>query len=206
MNCGASDMPRIKICGISRECDVDFINEAKPDYVGFIFADGSRRKICSSTASGYRARLDPFIQTVGVFMGAPISTVTSLLLDGVIDMAQLHGNESEEYIRTLKALTGAPVIKALRFENFEQIKGYESSSADYLLLDHGSGGTGIAFDWSEIGELKKSFFLAGGVTLSNIDEAMKIDSYCIDISSGAETDGRKDREKIIALVNKVRGA
>ncbi|NTU88988.1 MAG: phosphoribosylanthranilate isomerase [Actinobacteria bacterium] len=199
-------MPKIKICGICREQDIDFINEAKPDYAGFIFAEESRRKISGAQAREYRTMLDTSVRTVGVFVNASQTMITSLLRDGVIDAVQLHGNEDEDYIRALKAVTDAPVIKAVRFEDFEQIKGLECSAADYLLLDNGSGGTGMAFDWSQICKLKKPFFLAGGVNLSNIDEAMRIDSYCIDVSSGVETDGCKDRKKIITLVNRVRGA
>ncbi len=196
-------MPKIKICGLSRHCDIEYVNEAKPDYVGFIFAE-SKRQISSSMAVLLKAKLDSSIRSVGVFVNAPVSDIISLLRDGVIDIVQLHGQEDEAYVYRLKELTDVLIIKAIQFDT-EQVKLWESSKADFLLLDHGKGGTGMSFDWSHIGALQRPYFLAGGVSLSNIEEAIQVNPYCIDVSSGVETDRYKDREKILALVNRVRG-
>ena len=183
---------KIKICGLFREDDICAANEAMPDYIGFVFAP-SRRQVTFKQAENLRKRLDDGIVPVGVFVNSPIEDILALYQAGVISIAQLHGGEDEGYIARLPM----PVIKA--------VKPYESrqTRADVLLLDSGAG-SGRAFDWARIGRIEKPWFLAGGVSLENIDEAMKYKPYAIDVSSGAETDGLKDRKKIIALTEKVR--
>ena len=189
---------KIKICGLFNSADIDYVNEALPDYIGFVFAE-SRRKITPETAREFKKRLDPRIKTVGVFVNADITDITRLYADGVIDIAQLHGSEGSEYIENLKKACGIKVIKAVNAGNdYPQ-------NADFLLFDNGKGGTGEAFDWKLLPKTQKPFFLAGGINLNNIEQAVKQGAYCIDLSSGVETDGKKDREKILKIVKTVRG-
>ncbi|MCL2633023.1 MAG: phosphoribosylanthranilate isomerase [Oscillospiraceae bacterium] len=187
---------KIKICGVFNPCDIDYVNEALPDYVGFVFAE-SRRQINNQTAREFKKKLDPRIKSVGVFVNADISDIKYLYGAGVIDVAQLHGEENFEYIKKLK---GIPVIKTI-------LPGGDCNSvinADYFLFDSGAG-SGKTFDWSGIPKVPKPFFLAGGINLDNIHEAVKVNSYCIDLSGGAETDGVKNREKITEIVKICRG-
>lgn len=197
-------MTRIKICGLFRPVDIEYVNEIQPDYIGFVFA-GSRRQVTMEQAERLRKNLSDAILPVGVFVNAPIEDVISLLQNGVITIAQLHGNEDEAYIEKLKSRTQQLVIKALRADGAEGIRKAQNSAADFLLLDHGTGGTGKVFDWELARACKKSFFLAGGIHAGNVEEAIKRSKpFAIDLSSGAETDGKKDRRKILEIVRRVR--
>jgi phosphoribosylanthranilate isomerase len=191
-------MTRVKICGLSREDDIEYANILLPDYIGFVFADNSPRRVSPERAARLRAELDRRVAAVGVFVDAPVGFVYDLLADGVIDIAQLHGAEDARYISEIKAMSGAAVIKAIpaRADRRE----YEGA-ADFLLFDTFragvSGGSGERFDWSEIGAAGTPFFLAGGLTPENARDAIAAASpYCLDVSSGVETDGRKDFEKM----------
>jgi phosphoribosylanthranilate isomerase len=200
---------KIKICGLFRDEDIDYVNEAGPDFIGFVFAK-SKRQVSAETAAKLRDSLREGIVPVGVFVNAPVEEVAALYRDGVIAIAQLHGEESPEYIGELKGRCGAPVIKAVRVESREDIVRAASCGADYLLLDHGSGGTGRRFDWSLLGDekylgaLSIPCFLAGGIDVHNIEEALSYRPFAVDVSSGAETGSVKDREKILRLVEQVR--
>jgi phosphoribosylanthranilate isomerase len=203
-------MGTIKICGLFREEDVGFANEAGPDYAGFVFAP-SRRQVSPARATQLRARLRGGIAPVGVFVNAPADLVAGLCRDGVISLAQLHGNEDAAYVRALReACPSLPVIKAVRAENREAVLKAAETGADYLLLDPGGGGTGESFDWAllEGGEFFKALpvpcFLAGGITVYTIEAALALKPFGIDLSSGAETGGFKDRDKMIRLVEIVR--
>ena len=186
---------KIKICGLKNPPDVDYVNEAMPDYIGFVFAE-SKRRISPETAAEYKKRLNPNITAVGVFVNAEISLISQLHNAGTISIAQLHGSENEAYISELKKICDIPVIKMLSAGDSYP------ANADYLLFDSGKG-SGMSFDWNLIPKCGKDYFLAGGISLDNIEEAMKLKPYCLDLSSGAETDGVKDREKIIRLVKAV---
>lgn len=131
-----------------------------------------------------------------------ISFVEKLVKNDVIDLVQLHGQETNEYIKILKQKIDVPIIKAIQIKNDDSFN--VDYDVDYYLFDHGSGGTGESFDWSMLKEVNKSVFLAGGINLSNIDEALKLNVYGLDVSSGVETDGFKDREKIKEIVRRVR--
>jgi phosphoribosylanthranilate isomerase len=199
-------MSKIKICGLFREKDIDFVNEAEPDYIGFVFAK-SRRQVSELEALRLREKLKDGIIPVGVFVHAPLEQIASLYRNKVIAIAQLHGGEGEAYIAALKALCPIPVIKVLSVEGPEiGGKGREPSRADYLLFDSGSGGTGTPFEWSLIDPpgMQSLWFLAGGLNADNIAEALDLNPYCVDVSSGVETGGVKDRNKIISLVHLVR--
>ena len=156
------EQTRIKICGLTRLEDIDAVNELKPEYVGFVFAK-SRRQITKEHAVTLRRYLDPEIQAVGVFVNELPAIVAGYLEEGVIDLAQLHGNESEEYIHSLRFRTGGELIKAFSIKTREDVEKAKKSSADYILLDHGKGGTGESFDWSLIRNMDRPYFLAGGL-------------------------------------------
>lgn len=197
-------MAEIKICGLHQPQDIDIVNEVLPTYIGFVFAP-SKRQVSAKQAERLHKKLDNTIIPVGVFVNAPIHEISRLYKDGIIRIAQLHGSESEEYIHALRSLCPVPIIKAISVEKTEDIFFWQNSSADYLLLDSRHGGSGKAFDWTQIHRISKPFFMAGGINTENISQALAYEPYCIDVSSGAESNGKKDKDKIIRLVQAVKG-
>ncbi|EHQ88555.1 phosphoribosylanthranilate isomerase [Desulfosporosinus youngiae] len=201
-------MTKIKICGLTRECDIDAVNDAYPDYVGFVFAD-SKRRITPQAALKLRERLSKRIQTVGVFVDESIEQIDDICAKGIIDVIQLHGHENQAYIERLQEKLGKPVIKAVRVRSRETIEAAETLNCNYLLLDSysdkGAGGTGETFDWKVINEVRTPFFLAGGLNSLNILQAIRtVKPFGVDISSGVEIDGFKDRDKIAEIVDLIR--
>ena len=197
-------MTRIKFCGLSRPCDIESANELKPEYIGFVFVSKRRRYITPEKAKELKQLLTPGISAVGVFIDEKPESVAGLLNHGVIDIAQLHGSEDEDYIRQLRALTDRPIVKAFRIESARDIEDAEHCSADYVLLDSGAG-TGTTFDWNLIQNVKRPYFLAGGLSPDNARDAVKtLHPFAVDVSSGIETDGVKDRTKMAAFVAAVR--
>ncbi len=197
-------MTKIKFCGMTRECDMAAANEINPEYVGFVFAKSSRRYVSADTAAKLKKLLNPNILAVGVFVDENVENVADLLNRDIIDIAQLHGSENEEYIARLRTLTKKPIIKAFRVKSEDEAEKAEKCSADFVLLDSGAG-TGKAFDWSLIKNVKRPYLLAGGLGLGNISEAVKMLSpYAVDVSSGIETDGKKDKTKMAAFARAVR--
>ena len=197
-------MTRIKLCGLSRPCDIETANELKPEYIGFVFAPGSKRCVSPEKAAELKQMLSPGIQAVGVFVDEAAERVADLLDKNIIDMAQMHGSEDENYIKRLRVLTDKPVIRAFRIHTKEDIPAAENSTADYVLLDSGAG-TGKVFDWTLIQGMGRPYFLAGGLGLDNIKEAInRLHPFAVDVSSGIETDGVKDRAKMTAFVAAVR--
>lgn len=198
---------RIKICGLSRFTDILAVNEAMPDYIGFVLARSSRQ-ITPDRARQLKRELNPRIGSVGVFVNAPIQEILDLTGEGTIDMIQLHGDEDAAYIRSLKSFTRAPVMKAVRVQSSGQIEKAQDLPCDCLLLDtyvkNAYGGAGAAFDWNMIPALSKPYFLAGGIRRENLARAAAYCPYCLDVSSGAETEGRKDPSKIKELVDLLR--
>ena len=197
--------PKIKICGLKRPEDITYVNEAKPDYCGFIIEfPKSSRNVTGDQVRTITANLHPDIIPVGVFVNASLERVEELLLDGTIQIAQLHGQEDEDYIRRIQRNTRHQVIKAFSVKTTQDIELALQSPADYILLDQGSGGTGKTFDWSLIPEITRPFFLAGGLGPDNLVQAVRtIRPYAVDLSSSVETDGVKDRSKIVEAVNLV---
>lgn len=197
-------MTKIKLCGLSRLSDIETVNELKPEYIGFVFAQKSRRYVKPEKAAAWKPLLAPGIQAVGVFVDEKPETVARLLNDGVIDMAQLHGREDEGYGKRLRELTDKPMIKAFCIKSLGDIAKANLSTADYILLDSGAG-TGTVFDWDLIQNIKRPYFLAGGLECGNVGEAVRrLHPYAVDVSSGIETDGRKDKRKMAAFVEVVR--
>lgn len=197
-------MTKIKICGLSRICDIDYVNELKPDYVGFVFAK-SKRQITREHAITLRMSLSPEIPVVGVFANELPKIVGACGEDGIIDMVQLHGQEDETYIHNLRYQTGCEIIKSFSIQTEDDVKWACRSSADYILLDHGTGGTGQSFNWDLIGKIDRPWFLAGGLNQDNVAEAVrKVNPFGVDISSGVETDGFKDKQKIETCIRRIR--
>ncbi len=191
-------MVKIKICGLKRLEDIEIVNKYKPDYIGFVFAD-SKRKVTHDLAGKMKKKLDSSIQSVGVFVDADIEEILKLYDNGTIDIVQLHGSESEEYIKNLKQKSNyqLKIINAIEMSDEKDLLEYDDTLADYLLLDSGKG-SGKTFDWRLIRkDLKKEFFLAGGLNVDNIALAIEeFSPYAIDLSSSLETDGYKDEMKI----------
>lgn len=200
---------RIKICGLRRKEDIAAANECRPDYIGFICTDRFWRYIPPEEAAELRSELDPGIKAVGVFVDEPYEKIAGYLKRGIIDAVQLHGNEDEYYIRQLRKVmifqdTVVPVIKAYRVRSEADIILARASAADYVLLDNGAG-TGKAFNWDIITDVGRDYFLAGGLGPDNVAEAVeKLHPFAVDMSSGVETDRKKDPAKMKEAVRQVR--
>lgn len=198
-------MTKIKLCGLSRLCDIEAVNELRPEYVGFVFVNTSKRYISQEKAKELKKRLAPEIKTVGVFADKHPEQIAEICRKGIVDiMVQLHGGEDEAYIRRLKALMAQPVIRAFCIRTPEDADKAEKCSADYILLDSGAG-SGTTFDWKLVQNVERPYFLAGGLHIGNIKKAVEqLNPYGVDVSSGVETDGWKDKRKMQALIAAVR--
>lgn len=198
-------MTKIKLCGLSRPCDIEAANQLRPEYIGFVFAPKSKRYVTPERAAELKSLLDPDIKAVGVFVREAPEAVARLLNTGTIDIAQLHGGEDREYIRQLRALTEKPLIQAFRIDSEPDISAAQNSPADFVLLDSGSGGTGTVFNWELIKHLQRPYFLAGGLGIGNVRHAVQmLKPYAVDVSSGIETDDLKDKDKMEKFVAAVR--
>lgn len=219
-----SELTKIKICGLTRSEDIECVNELMPDYVGFVFAK-SKRKISAQAAAKLISYLNSNIKKVGVFVDAPIQNVLETARICALDVIQLHGSEDLDYCRKIE---GYEVWKSFGLPDTEDMEGKTDGSADAgcfinysdieqykdfgVLLDtccKGSfGGTGKRFDWESARGMSKRFFtiLAGGITPENVKEAIEtVKPHVVDVSSGVETDGHKDCEKIKKLIMNARG-
>ena len=197
---------RIKICGLTRPEDIQAVNEAKPDFCGFIVEfPKSRRNVTVDQLRKLREKLDENILPAGVFVNAPVELPAQLLNEGTIALAQLHGQEDEEYITRLKGMTDQLLIKAFSIKTEEDVEQALRSGADYILLDQGAGGTGETFDWNLVPSIKRPWFLAGGLGCDNLESAIHLlHPWAVDLSSSVETDGHKDPDKILKAVHAVR--
>ena len=216
---------KVKICGLSRPEDIAVVNELHPDYIGFVFADFSHRYVDKETAVILKSQLDPGIQAVGVFVNEDVNFVAELMNEGIIDIAQLHGREDNDYIAELRSLlkpddasasvtacgstentanTSVKIIRAFNINKISSMEEIEESTADLVLVDSGTG-SGETFDWSRLAEIKRPYLLAGGLSPDNIAEAVEaLHPYGVDVSSGVETDKLKDPEKMRRFVELVR--
>lgn len=199
-------MIKVKICGLRRSEDIEAANAAKPDYVGFIFVPETKRYVKPDLAASFRRDLAADIQTVGVFVNAPIEEIVAICQAGTIDLVQLHGEEDQAYIAHLKGQVDQHIIKSVAVGDELVV---DPNQADYLLFDSLSpsrGGSGKIFDWQMVSAYQeKPFFLAGGLGIGNIEEALKVvRPYAVDASSSLETDGVKDPVKMQKFVAKIR--
>lgn len=195
-------MTRIKICGLYRPEDICYVNQVKPDWCGFIVNfPKSHRSLAPDGVRTLRKDLDESIIPVGVFVDQPVEMAAALLNDGTISIAQLHGHEDQGYIEALRAAApGHPVWKAFRIRTTEDLAAANASPADLVILDNGYGG-GERFDWSLADGITRPYLLAGGLTLENIPDAIaRLHPFGLDISSGVESDQKKDFHKIQAAM------
>ena len=199
-------MTKIKICGLSRPCDIEYVNEAKPDFCGFIInVPKSKRNVSPDTVRQLVKNLSPDVKPVGVFVNAPMDEIAALTEDGTLAYVQLHGKEDEAYIAALREKIHVPIIQAFKVTCPEDVAHAQQSSADYILLDNGSGGTGKTFDWSHLRDITRPYILAGGLGPDNLGLAVsQLAPWGVDLSSGVETDGFKDNNKVLAAVQAVR--
>ena len=216
--------PKVKMCGISKVETIPAVVEAKPDYMGLVFAP-SKRQVTVDQAktlveelhkqytkrynNGAEQSNDDEIKTVGVFVNETLDNLVSIATEANLDVVQLHGDEDEAFIQSLKGRTNVEIWKAVQIRSSTDAEAWIDSSADMLLFDayhkDERGGTGEVFDWSCLDEFERPFMLAGGIDSTNVARAIRtVRPYGIDISSGIETDGVKDDEKIKAFTNIVR--
>lgn len=202
-------MVKVKICGLKRSEDIQFVNHLRPDFAGFVFAK-SKRQVDEKTAETLRKELSNEIPAVGVFVNEDREKIRYLCEKGIIQIIQLHGDENAEYIAELKKmLPEIPIIKAVRVRTAEEILAAEKQECDYLLLDtyveDVYGGSGKVFDKKLIPVLKKPYFLAGGLNAENVNENIEAcNPFAVDVSSAVETDGIKDKTKIKEFLERVR--
>lgn len=203
-------MTKIKICGLTRTEDIEMVNEFLPDYIGFVFAK-SRRQVSAEQAKELKNKLRPAIKAVGVFVNEKPENIAEIANQGIIDLIQIHGDEDAAYCAQLRKLTQAPIIKVVRVEREDDLAGIEEFDCDYYLFDTLSskeyGGTGQAFDHSLLHnkEIKKPFFVAGGLNQDNVAAVIEvIKPFGVDTSGGVETDGIKDANKIKEFIKQGR--
>ncbi|MDD2214846.1 MAG: phosphoribosylanthranilate isomerase [Oscillospiraceae bacterium] len=198
-------MTGIKLCGLSRLQDIAAINALAADWAGFVLAPGSRRTVTAARLGQLRGQLRPDIKAVGVFQNQPLSLVTPLLRDGLLDIAQLHGQEDFTYVRRLRQQSGKPVIQAFNIRTAADLQQAAKSPADWVLLDAVRPGSGQRFDWSWLQSFTRPYFLAGGLTPANVAQAVReLEPFAVDVSSGIESRGQKDPQKMEQFVRAVR--
>lgn len=195
-------MTKIKICGLYRKKDIEYVNKYLPDYIGFVFVE-SKRKVDFEQAKQLKLLLDSKIEAVGVFKDNEIKDIVGLVNNKVIDLIQLHGNESKEYIKELKKMVNIPIIKVYKIVNQDSFNKL-NEDVDYYLFDSLVGGSGKVFDWSLLKNIDKPYFMAGGINIDNVDIALKKDCYAIDVSSGVEKNNIKDEIKIKELIRRIK--
>ena len=195
---------KVKFCGIKRIEDIDICNELKPDYIGFVFFDKSKRFIKPIDAKALKEKLNKNILAVGVFVNEKIDKIVEIVNDEIIDLIQLHGDEDNDYIKHLKDKVKLPIIKAFKVSSKNDIINIDKCLADYVLLDSGAG-TGTTFDWELIKGVNRDYFLAGGLRTENVESAIKeLRPFAVDVSSGIETDGVKDKSKMSKFLEIIR--
>lgn len=197
-----SGSKKIKICGLFRMEDIAAVNEAHPDYAGFIVdVPHSHRSVDVPALKTLCDLLDPGISRVGVFVDADFERMKTLLEQGVLDVIQLHGNQDEQLIEKLQPY--GQIWRAFCIRQASDLEAACKSQADLVVLDAGAG-QGQTFNWSWLKTFERPYFLAGGIELSNIEQALALPCLGVDLSSGAETNRQKDPRKIQALVQAVR--
>ncbi len=194
----------LKICGLSRLEDIIAVNRHGADYAGFVFFKKSKRYVDPYKANELIELLRSDIIPVGVFMDEPIDDVVRIARISGVEMIQLHGHESEEYVAYVKRTLDRPVIKAYKASEEGALEKAANSAADYVMIDSGAG-SGEKFDWNILKGFKRDYFLAGGLDPESVGEAIRLlEPFAVDVSSGVETDGIKDEKKIADFINAVK--
>ena len=211
--------PKVKMCGISKVETIPAVVEAKPNYMGLVFAPSKRQvtvdqaktlveELHKGCAKKYGSDTEPdkndTIKAVGVFVNETVDNLVTIANEANLDAVQLHGDEDETFIQSLKERTNVEVWKAVQIRSAADVEEWIDSSADMILFDayhkDERGGTGEVFDWSSLDEFERPFMLAGGIDSTNVARAIRtVRPYGIDTSSGIETNGVKDDEKITAF-------
>ena len=201
-------MTKVKICGITHEVEISIMNELNPDFVGFVFASKSRHFIAPEHAGLLRSKLKRGIKTVGVFTNASLRNVALTMETAGLDMVQLHGDETAEYIAALREYIHCPIMKVVKVSKPIDADKAMYTTADYVMLDGGSAGSGKSFDWSLLGNMRRNFFLSGGLTPENIHEALRLEPkpFGLNVSSGVESNKIKDYRKVMKFILAVRDA
>jgi phosphoribosylanthranilate isomerase len=195
-------MTKIKICGLTTPADIAAANRLLPDYAGFVFAK-SPREVGTDAAKELVSALDTRIKSVGVFVNQPIDAVLRVAAQVGLTVIQLHGEESRADMAAVKQ-AGLSVWKAVRMRNADSVRLANDAleTADCIVADAYAkgvyGGTGAAFDWAMLSALpKERLVLAGGLTPETVQGAIAaVRPFCVDVSSGVETDGVKDAKKM----------
>ena len=209
--------PKVKMCGISKVETIPAIVDAKPDYMGLVFAP-SKRQVTVEQAKILIEELHKqcinhydikVVKTVGVFVNETLDNLVRIADTANLDAVQLHGDEDEAFIQSLKERTNVEVWKAIQIRTAADTEKWIDSSAEMLLFDayhkDERGGTGEVFDWSSLDAFERPFMLAGGIDSTNVARAIRtVRPYGIDISSGIETNGMKDDKKITAFTKIVK--
>ncbi|MBR0141789.1 MAG: phosphoribosylanthranilate isomerase [Ruminococcus sp.] len=194
-------MTKIKMCGMCRIEDIEYANKILPEFVGYIFAEKSRRFITPEKAESFTEILDNRINPVGVFVNADIEYISDIAERKIINIIQLHGNEDDDYINTLRKKTNLPIIKAFKVKSVDDVENAENSQADMILLDSGEG-SGELFNHDFLKNINRPYFLAGGLNPENVRRIIeKFSPYAVDVSSGIETDKIKDFDKMKAFAD-----
>ena len=194
----------LKICGLSRLEDIIAVNRHGADYAGFVFFQKSKRYVDPYKANELIGLLRTDIKPVGVFMDEPIDNVVRIARISGVEMIQLHGHESEEYVEYIKRTLDRPVIKAYKASEEGALEKALNSSADHVMIDSGAG-SGKKFDWNILKDFKREYFLAGGLDPESVGEAIGLlEPFAVDVSSGVETDGIKDEKKIADFIKAVK--
>ena len=194
----------LKICGLSRIEDIIAVNRHGADFAGFVFFEKSKRYVDPYKANELISLLRADIKPVGVFMDEPLDNVVRIARISGVELVQLHGHESEEYVEYVKRTLDRPVIKAYKASEEGALEKAAQSSADYVMIDSGAG-SGKKFDWSILKDFKRDYFLAGGLDPESVGEAIRmLEPFAVDVSSGVETDGIKDEKKIAEFIKSVR--
>ena len=194
----------LKICGLKRLEDIIAVNRHGADYAGFVFFEKSKRYVDPYKANELISLLRADIKPVGVFMDEPLDNVVRIARITGVELVQLHGHESEEYVEYVKRTLDRPVIKAYKASEDGALEKAANSAADYVMIDSGAG-SGKKFDWRILKDFKREYFLAGGLDPESVGEAIRmLEPFAVDVSSGVETDGIKDEKKIAEFINAVR--
>ena len=199
-------MAKVKICGISHDVEIGIMNELMPDYVGFNFCSKSKRFIAPEHAGLLKSKLKKGIKTVGVFENVQLEQIALTVETAGLDLVQLRGNETGEYIAALREYIKCPIIRSFRVSSAMEAERAMYSTADYVMLDSGAGG-GTKFDWKLIGSSKRRpYFLKGGLNPDNVQQALELSPlpYALDVSTGVESGSLKDYRKVMKFLQAVR--
>ena len=195
-------MVKVKICGICHESEIGIMNELVPDFVGFVFVRKSRHFISPEHAGYLRSKLRQGIKSVGVFANESLQSVAMCVETAGLNMVQLHGDETAEYVAALREYVRCPIMKVYKVAKPQDAEKALYSTADYVMLDGGNAGDGKTFDWSLLGRMRRKFFLSGGLNPENMTQALLLDPqpYALNTNSGVEAHRTKDYRKVMKFI------